>query len=310
MKKKFQVVIYALVLAIVFIIAATVLLFLQNKKLKDITDQANTVQADLNSNLRSVYIATTDIVAGAQVIEGVNVDVQQIYSSIEDYDDDGDGYNDIYMNAEQLGQRARINIKAGAPIQAQMLTHKEITKDTRTYEISVVNISTDLVEHDVVDVRIVFPDGRDYIVLPKKEVESLNGSVMNMNLNEDEIVRMKSATADAADLGAKMYTTKYVERTLQDASIPFYPVRQTTIALIASDPNVLELAEKTLSSQAREALEERMIQIKQQYGEGESLSADFESKIKLTTPDPAEGTLTNDYTLDGVIDEDTAETIN
>lgn len=301
MKKKFQIVIYALVLAILLIIAAVAMLFLQNRKLKEITEKANEVQANLNANMQTVYVATTEIPAGAQVLEDVNVVSQQIYSSVDDTDMDGDGYGDIYMNADQLGQRARITIKAGAPVQAQMLAYKEVTKDTRAYEISTVNVTTDQQAHDMVDVRVVFPDGTDYIVLSKKEIETLNGYVMNMFLNEDEILRLQSATVDAAEFGARMYTAKYVERTLQDAADPYYPVRQTTIDLIAADPNVLEIAEYTLASQVREALEARLIMQRAALLEGEELTADFGTKIKLRTPN------TNSSSDDEISDSETSD---
>ena len=58
--------------------------------------------------------------------------------------------------------------------------------------------------------------------------------------------------------GARIYTTRYVEENIQETSTPNCPVRETTIALINSDPNVVTKATETLNLEARLSLEQRL----------------------------------------------------
>lgn len=300
MKKKFQIMIYALVVCIIIMIAAGVGLFLSRKQVNMLKEQYEQTSATMKANQKSVYVAIADITAGDKLEEGVNVDTQQIYSGIDDA---------VYMTADDLGKLARINIASGAPIQASMVAAQDITKDSRYKEISVVNLTTDQKSNDIVDVRILFPDGTDYIVIPHTEIRDLRGSVFNLVLNEEEILRLDSAIVDAATLGGRLYTTKYVEANLQDDATPFYPVKQSTIDLIATDPNVLTMAENTLSSAARQSLEERMILIKQSLGEGQTMSADFDAQItksqpEVTTTEASGETVADDGSLDSTTESE------
>lgn len=273
-KKKFQLVIYALIIAILVAVAAIGVVFYEKKNTNSAEGMVKELQADIDANKRDTYVALTDITAGEKLVDGVNVQKTTIFSGLD---------NSIYMTGSDLGKKALVDIKAGAAIQSTMLGEQDITKDTREYEVSVVNLSTHQQNHDVVDVRLVFPDGTDYVVLSKKEVRNLAGTLFDLYLDEDEILRMQSATVDAATLGARFYTTKYVEENLQEEAVPYYPVKQTTLDLINSDPNVLNIAEQTLNTQVRQNLEERMMAMKSSLAEDQTLSADFSSQISVTT---------------------------
>ena len=273
-KKQFLIVIYALILAIIIAGVAVTVIFMERKQINSIKADAAKLQTELNTNRQYVYVALQDIPAGEELKDQYNVSMQEIYSGMD---------SSVYMTADQLGYKALVPIKAGAPVQSSMLGEQDITKDTRYYEVNVVNISTRQKDHDVVDIRIVFPDGSDYVLLAKKEIMNLSGTVFDLFLNEDEILRLTSAMVDAANNGARMYTTKYVETQLQDEAVPFYPVKQTTIDLINSDPNIVRMAQETLNSAVRQNLEDRLINMKNSMGEGESkqLSANFKNNIEV-----------------------------
>ena len=137
----------------------------------------------------------------------------------------------------------------------------EISTDLREHEISVAHLMTDQAEHDCIDVRIMFPDGSDYVVLPKKYVNNLHleNCVFYSHLNESEILTLSSAIVDAyLTTGAYIYTTRYVESSIQDAAIANYPVRSATLSLMQSDPNILEVATECLNVQARMDLTTRL----------------------------------------------------
>lgn len=310
-KKKFRVVIFALILAVIVAIASIAIIFLERKKVQETQDVVTQLQTELNDNQQEVYVALRDIDAGERLIDNadegtVNVAMTDIYSGID---------TGIYMTSDQVGEKALIDIKAGAAVQKTMVAEQDITNDTRTYEIGEVNLTTRQSNHDTVDIRIVFPDGTDYILLSKKTIQNLSGQYFDILMNEDEILRYESALVDAVENGARLYTTKYVHETLQDDATAFYPVKQTTLDEIASDPNIVQVAQSTLNASVRQNLEERMYNLKQANTDADgnvtsTLSADFRGQISVTAPtaqvDSGDGS--GDYSED--YSEDTsAETV-
>lgn len=238
-----------LIILLVFSIAFCVLLVLQRNKDKD---YINELEYTIDANQQTVYVAKTYITAGEKLEEGVNVQSQQIVTGLEAYN---------YITAEQLGSYARVDIDVNVPILHTMVTTLEIANDTREYEMLVCNLATDQLEYDVVDVRIQFPNGDDYLVLSKKTIYnlSIDNCIFTTMLNEEEILRMASATIDAyINGGTRIYTVRYVEPTLQDEAIPNYPVKTNIIDLIKTDPNVLTMAQNTLNQNARLNLEARL----------------------------------------------------
>ena len=206
----------------------------------------------LTANRKTVYVATENIDAGDKVVEGRNVVQQMVYSGMD---------RDIYMTADEMGEIALVPIASGVAVHKNMLGAAEITQDSREYELSVVNLMTTQADNDIVDVRILFPDGTDYTILSKKKISnlSLENSIFYTDMTEEEILRLSSATIDAyLTPGARIYTTRYLQPTVQEASVPYYPLRTNVIDLVHSDPNVLSVAQETLNASARNDLESRI----------------------------------------------------
>lgn len=217
-------------------------------KNRTITELTN----EMNANKQVLYVASQFIGKGEQIQDGVNVMQQEVYTGLEPYN---------YITADDLGCIALIDIEEKMPIMCNMTAPEPIDQDTREYEMRVVHLMGDQQENDTVDIRIMFPTGEDFIVLAKKQIRDLNleSATFMANLNEEEILRMASATIDAFTVtGTRIYATRYIEGNLQEASIPNYLVRQETIDLINSDPNILTKAQETLNRFARLEMEERL----------------------------------------------------
>ncbi len=307
LRKKNRLFIIALILVAVIAIAAIVVAVLERQQMKQYEASIAQVNAEISENrVNGVYIATSDIHAGdvlyateAEDGTAANIGAANIYAAIEQAGN--------YIYDDPSGKVALVDIKANTPIQPEVLGEQDITKDTRKIEVTTVNLTSTQKNNDIVDIRIVFPDGTNYIVMSKKKIMNYPGSgtVFDMYMNEDEILRFQSAIVDAATLGAKLYTAAYVEPTLQDEALAFYPVKQTTIDLINQDPNILTLATNTLNSQARHGLEERMLSLRAAAGEDTSLlSAYFEQRI--STQGPAKDA--NGEVVEGLEEETETET--
>lgn len=228
------------------------------QQIKRYESNESSMKLEMAANQQTVYVATSQIKQGDQLLEGTNIALQNIYSGLD---------TSIYMTEEQVGYKALVDIPLGDAVQLNMIGENDISTDERDYEMDVVTLMTNQENNDIVDVRIMFPDGSDYIVLSKKTIRnlSLENSIFYTYLDEDEILRMASATIDAYQTsGTKIYTTRYVQPTLQDESIPFYPVKDNVIDLLHNDPNILEIAQETLNSSARADLESRLASVTDQ----------------------------------------------
>ncbi len=252
-KNKFRLIVSILVAVIIILLCCIAIIYVGKKTLDEKQAQINELEYEIDSNKQVVYVAKKDISEGEELVDGENIMQQEIYTGLE---------ADYYLPAEKVGGIAVLDIKELQPIMNDMVTSLSIQKDTREYEIAVANLMTDQDEYDYVDVRIMFPTGEDYTVLSKKPVNNLilENSVFYSYLNEDEILRMASATIDAYTVsGTYIYTTRYVEPNLQEESLPNYVVRPEVIDLINSDPNILNLAKETLNLEARISLEQRLL---------------------------------------------------
>ncbi len=255
-KKQKRTVTILSVLLILFLAASGVFgyLFYTQKQTSD------TLQAELDANTLSVYVATTYISGGDTIKadgDDANVVKQPIRTGLDAMS---------YISDAEIGQSALIDIPEGQPVMYNMVTADEFEKDSRQFEISVANLMTTQLNNDYVDVRIMFPNGEDYIILSYKKISDLilESSVFTCQCNEDEILRMASATIDAyCTTGAYIYTTKYVASDAQEPATPNYPVKAETLELMNTDPNILNKAMETLNLSARISLESRLSQLSQ-----------------------------------------------
>ena len=148
---------------------------------------------------------------------------------------------------------AKVNMKKNTLITTDLLAQGTVKNDIRQQEYNVVVMPMDLVTGDYIDIRLMLPNGQDFIVVSKKEVTipvvggTDSSDTLNVNLSEDEILHMSSAIVDAASLnGAKLYATKYTDAGIQEASTPNYVVRYAVSKELQADPNILSSAMETL----------------------------------------------------------------
>lgn len=259
-----RIVIICLVIAILIIAACVAVIVFGKKQIDEYKTTINDLQYEIDSNTVTVYVASRDIKAGEKLYaaenidgamiteENVNVYLQEIRNGLPE---------EFFITQDQLGCQAKIDIKATEPIMSSCVTGTVISTDEREYEISSAHLMTDQTEYDYIDVRILFPDGSDFLVLPKKPVMNLHldTNVFTTYCDEDEILRFSSAIIDAyTNTGTIIYTTRYIESSLQDEAIPYYPVRSATLSILQNDPNILNLAKETLNTQARNSLATRL----------------------------------------------------
>jgi len=257
-KKKKRII---LLLAVV-IVASTVVKFITDYNvLSDAYESKKSELGDLETQtLRTVYITNRDIKAG-EVISSQDVTYEGCYSSMD---------NSLFATVIEEGMQALVDMPTGTQVLNSMVSSESVDANIRDEEFNVIHLSSNLLEADTVDVRILYPNGENYIVLSKKILKSLNVANMNcfMWLAEQETLLMSSAIVDAyLTPGTTLYTTKYVASSIQEASETNYIPSKQIIKLIKENPNIIETAKKELSVRVRSIRENRINEfIEKNYG--------------------------------------------
>lgn len=257
MRKKIKMLTTGIVTLLIILAVVIAALVVKMMDLKDADTKIIDYEYELDANQQTVYVASKDISAGDVLTEGENLMKQTVFTGIG---------TEYYITEEDLGSTAIVDIKQETPIYVSMVTPITIAKDTREYEIQVCNLMVDQKENDYVDIRIEFPDGGDYLVLPKKQIKNLNleNCVFWTYMNEEEILRFSSAVVDAFSVtGTKIYATRYVETNLQEDAMPTYLVNSTVQDMMDAsssyyDGNLLTKATQTLNAIARQNMEAKL----------------------------------------------------
>lgn len=166
---------------------------------------------------KQVYVLNKDIVQGQTITEDMLTQVRVHIGTVPTGAIGGSG--------EVVGQVAKFNIAAYMPLTSNMITQKIEDADVREQEVNAILMPSDLTEGQFVDIRIMFPNGTDYIVLAGKQVNKISGQTMWFSLKEDERLILNSAMVDSfLNKGTKLYATiykdpqaqvKYEEKTLE-----------------------------------------------------------------------------------------------
>ena len=156
--------------------------------------------------------------------------------------------NPVSPVAFPSGWKAKIDLKAGTVLTKSMLYQQEIDPSLRYVEYNMITMPTVLQEGDFVDVRLRLSNRQDLIVISQKEVISVYGQTVGLNLTEDEIVIMNSAIVDAYIMTAsELYFSIYVSGVEQEAATYTYMPSIEVIDLINSNSNIIGEARKKLA---------------------------------------------------------------
>ena len=211
----------------------------------------NLVLEELASNQKEVYIATCDISMGEYITKD-NIEYKKVFSTQPEV---------TYFTKEDIGKMVIVEIKEGTHILSTMVTENILDTDLRETSYNVITVNTNITHNDMVDIRILYPNGENYIILSKKQIKFFDESkeIFYFWLLEEEILRMSSAIIDAfLYKGAVLYTTKYIEPNVQSESIITYTPSLVSIELIRDSPNIVTIASNYLSQEVRKNLENRL----------------------------------------------------
>lgn len=223
----------------------------QNERLQDqIEEKSKTIQT-MEQAKTNVLVLARDVPSGTTLQAG---DIKiAAFPSVQV------SSQTLREQQEAIGKMVKIDLPQNMPLSGSMLVEdKPLTDDMRVQEFNVIQLPTRLQKGQYVDVRINFPTGEDFIVLSKKKVQDVAGTVVWYEMNESEILNASSAIIDAFLQGAKLYALPYVEPGMQQAAVANYPANPKVLDLIAHDPNILEKAKTELARQLRARLDQNL----------------------------------------------------
>ncbi len=215
----------------------------------DYSARIGELQNELYDTRKTVYRANTALKAGI-VIDETCFTAEEIIS-------EGTGYAD----ASDMGKILLVDIPAGTELTKVMLDRAEEDNGLREAEYDFIDITSNIEKYDYVDIRILYPDGTDFIVLSKKQIKGLNDTKLVCDIwnSEEELLMLDSACVDAYLYeGTKIYMTKYIMPQVQEESEVNYVPSVQTGELISENPNIISVASKYLSTELRKKYEERL----------------------------------------------------
>jgi hypothetical protein len=203
----------------------------------------------------SICVLTGDAVAGEELT--ADMICQQQIQSTEDLSAVA-----APSQEELVGKRLKVSLAKGAPLSPDLLYEGEpVAEDERQVELTDTSFPQTLKEDELVDIRIVFPNGEDFLVVGHKRVYRIitdsEGTLLavQLRLREEELLRYQAACVDTKTYeDTRLYALQYTGE-FQDAGEAFYPVNGAVFDLLQWDPNVVELFTVDAEQERRSLLE-------------------------------------------------------
>lgn len=151
---------------------------------------------------------------------------------------------DWFMTEKEIGKELRVEVKEGTPLLAAMFLEEEGNKQREVF-LSSIRINEVMEAGDRVDVRIVYKNGEDYVVLSDKELLLCETSGIVLLLSGEEIELLSSAMADEKQYpDTRLYTVRYPREKQTEKSAVTYLPNKAVAGLLGQQEEQLKLREK------------------------------------------------------------------
>ncbi len=245
----------SVIVLFIIVLGFTIMCFFSIRQIKDVYNhRIEELNDEMKEYKKSIFVSNKEIIAGEEIRED-NIKLVTVYSNQP---------QSYFITSEDIGKIAIIDIKPESYILKNMLIDEPISSNLREEEFDVFTINSNINSKDLVDIRILYPNGENYIILTKKSLKNLNNNKCFLWLSEDEILNIHSAIVDAYLHKAILYTAKFIEP-LQKESVTNYIPNIDVLDLIKNNPNIIDIAKKELSIQARIDLESRIKVYEENY---------------------------------------------
>jgi hypothetical protein len=224
-----------------------------NRKIQESLSYYEQLQSEYHYT--SIYVLRDDVTAGDELTE--DMICQQQIQSTEDLSDVA-----APSKEELLGKRLKVSLAKGATLSQDLLYEGEpVAEDERRVELTETGFPLTLKENEMVDIRIVFPNGEDFLVVGHKRVYRIISDsegemqAVQLRFKEEELLRYQAACVDVKSYeDTRLYALQYTGE-FQSAGQAYYPVNEAVFDLLQWDPNVVELFTVEAEQERRATLE-------------------------------------------------------
>ncbi len=213
-------------------------------------EHARQTEEIIKQHTRTVYVPLHEIRAGELVEEAMLESREVLYSQSPEF----------LFSSDDIGKKALVDIAAGTYMIKNLVEQSEVAEECREVCYQSIQLTENIKNYDVVDVRIRYPNGEDYIVLTGKTIclDEENYGKCYLQLNEEEILMMSAAMYDVTLYrGTEIYTSRYIEPILQSRSVVTYLPSADLKKLMQTSPNISRMT-TTVSEEMRMGLEIRL----------------------------------------------------
>lgn len=186
----------------------------------------------IQQNTRRVYVAVHDICVGERIEAGM-VELRRTLCSQPD---------ELLFSEQDIGKEAVAAIKAGTFLNKSLVNQSGDVDGLREVCYRTIDLTGNISDYDVVDIRIRYPDGKDFIVLAGKQIllDEETGDRCYLRVSEEELILMSAALVDVElNNGTRIYSCKYPEPALQEKSFVTYRPPEAIMELLKQSPNVV-----------------------------------------------------------------------
>lgn len=234
----------------------------------------------------SVFALTQDVTAGDELTASMLA--ERRVQSVEDL-----SLIQPLSADDLVGKRVKVSLKKGAALGSDIVYEgEEVAQDERRAELTGLYLPKTLRENEFVDVRIVFPNGEDYLVVKHKRVYRLikdeEGAVTaaELRLLEEELLRYQAAVVDTKTYeDTRLYALQYTGD-FQAAARAYYPVSRAVFALLQWDPNIAELFLVDSEQERRRILESHLEQFLRERPPAAKTSTESDASAAGTAAEP------------------------
>lgn len=160
-----------------------------------------------------------------------------------------------------VGKELKLDIDKGSIIDQSIIhVQEKADDDLRLHMYSGIGLNSEILEGSVIDIRIKFPNGEDYVVTGQKKVVKREEDNIFIFVNEEEILKLSCAQTDVSLYeGTKIYAVKYIYDYQQSAESD-YPVNMYVGGLGVWTPNLIDSIFTDTMNERRNELEENLRQ--------------------------------------------------
>lgn len=205
----------------------------------------------------SFFVLTRDVTAGEELTAEM-FKVQRVQST-----EDLSAAQSV-TKEDLVGRRLKVSLTKGAALSRDVVYEgPAVADDERKVELREPQLPETLKENEYVDIRVVFPNGEDYLVVGHKRVYRLIRDeeevlALQLRLSEEELLRYQAACVDTKTYqDTRLYAVQYTGE-FQPAAQAYYPVNRAVFELLQWDPNIVELFVVESEQERRTLLENNL----------------------------------------------------